>query len=141
MSHVMMSIDWSSVATDTPYSQEAFAFVQEGLAYTSAIFKGAESAYELDEFDRHVTGQQLCMGLRDYAIEKYGYLAHLVLKHWGIHKTDDFGTIVFAWLIVNCSEQVHKTVKTISEMYLTLKKHSTTMNSLAPLAQTYSMFK
>jgi len=95
MSHVMIPIDWSSVATDTPYSQEAFAFVQEGLAYTSAIFKGAESAYELDEFDRHVTGQQLCMGLRDYAIEQYGYLAHLVLKHWGIHKTDDFGTIVF----------------------------------------------
>ena len=95
MSQVMIPFDWSQVATGTTYSPEAFAFVQEGLSYTSEFFKGAPNAFELEEFDRHVTGQQLCMGLRDYAIEQFGFLAHLVLRHWGIDKTDDFGTIVF----------------------------------------------
>jgi uncharacterized repeat protein (TIGR04138 family) len=46
----------------------------------------------------HVTGQQLCMGLRDYAIERYGMLAPAVLKTWNVRRTDDFGRIVFAMI-------------------------------------------
>ncbi len=47
---------------------------------------------------RHVNGQQLCAGLRDYAIKRYGKMARLVLQHMNIHETDDFGRIVFAMI-------------------------------------------
>ena len=45
---------------------------------------------------RHVTGQQLCLGLREYAIERFGMLAPCVLRHWNISRTEDFGRIVYA---------------------------------------------
>ena len=46
----------------------------------------------------HVTGQQLCLGLRELAIQRYGLLAKTVLHKWGVRKTDDFGTIVYAMI-------------------------------------------
>ena len=48
--------------------------------------------------NHHVTGQQLCIGLRDYAIERYGMLAPAVLQHWRINRTEDFGRIVYAMI-------------------------------------------
>ena len=50
----------------------------------------------IEALNRHVSGQQLCLALRDLAIEKYGLLAGTVLRHWGVHSTSDFGRIVFA---------------------------------------------
>jgi len=95
MSEVTIPFDWTQIAKGSHYSPEAFIFVQEGLSFTSNFCKSEPNPYELDEFDRHVTGQELCMGLRAYAIEQFGFLARLVLRHWGIEKTDDFGAIVF----------------------------------------------
>jgi uncharacterized repeat protein (TIGR04138 family) len=43
-----------------------------------------------------VSGQQLCLGLRDFAVEQYGLLARAVLRSWGVTRCDDFGRIVFA---------------------------------------------
>jgi uncharacterized repeat protein (TIGR04138 family) len=45
---------------------------------------------------RHISGQQLCIGLRDFAIRRYGLLAGTVLTRWGVQTTEDFGTIVYA---------------------------------------------
>jgi uncharacterized repeat protein (TIGR04138 family) len=79
-----------------PYPLEAFNFVREGLSYTAQ--RVHENLHTLPERDRHITGQQLCLGLRDYAIEQYGLLAPTVLGHWSIRRTDDFGRIVFAMI-------------------------------------------
>ena len=79
-----------------PYPIEAFNFVREGLSYTSQRVHGDPES--MPEFDRHVSGQQLCLGLRDYAIERYGLMAPVVLEHCKIHRTDDFGRIVFAMI-------------------------------------------
>mgnify|MGYP000377393637 CR=1 FL=1 len=46
--------------------------------------------------NRHVSGQQLCLGIRDMAMERYGLMASVVLNHWHIHGTEDFGRMVFA---------------------------------------------
>jgi uncharacterized repeat protein (TIGR04138 family) len=46
--------------------------------------------------NRHVTGQQLCLGLRDLALERWGLMAGVVLRHWRIRTTEDFGRMVFA---------------------------------------------
>lgn len=77
-----------------PYPREAFDFVREGLAHTVTAC-GADGP-EAPGGGRHVSGQQLCLGLRDYAIVKYGLLAPAVLAHWNVARTDDFGRIVFA---------------------------------------------
>ncbi len=46
--------------------------------------------------NRHVRGEQLCWGLRDYALARWGFLASTVLRSWNIRSTEDFGRIVFA---------------------------------------------
>ena len=79
-----------------PYPLEAFTFVREGLTYTSQrMHRSAENSVDVD---RHISGQQLCRGLRDVAIQQYGLLAPVVLKHWHVRRTDDFGRIVFAMI-------------------------------------------
>lgn len=45
---------------------------------------------------KHISGQQLCVGLRDMARERYGMLALTVLHRWGVRATDDFGVMVYA---------------------------------------------
>lgn len=78
------------------YPPEAFAFVRDGLSYTvEHLHPGLEHG---PENPRHVNGRELSMGLRDFAIARYGLLAGAVLNHWNIHRTQDFGRIVFAML-------------------------------------------
>ena len=45
--------------------------------------------------EQHVTGQELCEAIRQYALQQYGYMAKCVLNHWGVTGTGDFGEIVF----------------------------------------------
>ena len=70
---------------DPAYKFEAYSFVMAGLHYSVSRLKKP----------RHVTGQELCEGLRDYALEQFGPMARTVLEYWGIHGTEDFGKIVF----------------------------------------------
>lgn len=80
------------------YSPACLTFIRDGLAHTVEVVHGQpESALmDLPDEDRHVSGQQLCMGLRDYAVRRYGMLARAVLHKWGINETLDFGKIIFA---------------------------------------------
>jgi len=43
----------------------------------------------------HVCGKDLCWGLRDLALERWGLLAPAVLQQWGVKSTQDFGRMVF----------------------------------------------
>jgi uncharacterized repeat protein (TIGR04138 family) len=74
------------------YPLEAYEFVQQGLSYTVQKIHGPLSEAGTDH---HVSGQELCFGLRDFALEKWGMLAGLVLRRWSITSTLDFGRIVF----------------------------------------------
>jgi len=76
------------------YPPAAFDFVEEGLRYTVHNIHG-DKAKE-PEANRHVSGQQLCDGLRALALLKWGMLARTVLRRWNITSTLDFGRIVFA---------------------------------------------
>ena len=105
-----MSDDLQSMLRSTKYPPAAFAFVQQGLDYTvrrahgepktepRGPLAGATAEEDGDAEPRHVSGEQLCWGLRDYAIEQYGLLAPLVLRHWHIRSCEDFGEIVFAMI-------------------------------------------
>ena len=74
------------------YPIAAYEFVHRGLAFTVARVHGTPTP---PARDRHVTGQQLCHGLREYALGLWGRMAGTVLRHWNIYGTIDFGNIVF----------------------------------------------
>ncbi|HVS72592.1 MAG TPA: Minf_1886 family protein [Phycisphaerae bacterium] len=79
------------------YPMEAFEFVRHGLTHTVHQLYGDAGAKAKAEGEAcHVSGQQLCWGLRNYAVHRYGLLARTVLAHWNIVRTNDFGRIVFA---------------------------------------------
>jgi uncharacterized repeat protein (TIGR04138 family) len=88
---------------DRRYSLEAYVFLFEALNFAQTVLEmGAESptepvaeAEESPGVQHHVSGQELCEAIRRYALEQYGYMAKTVLNSWGIHKTNDFGEIVF----------------------------------------------
>ena len=87
--------DWQRIRqTAGPYPPDAYAFVQEGLRYTVDSAKERPGRTSRDH--RHVTGRELCEGLRQYALKEYGLLTRDVLQHWQIRSTEDFGKIVFA---------------------------------------------
>jgi uncharacterized repeat protein (TIGR04138 family) len=93
---------------DKRYKVEAYAFVFDALRYGHEVLnmgrvrseepvgKGQEPPAE-----RHLTGQELCEAIRQYALEQYGYMARCVLDSWGVRNTGDFGEIVFNLIRVN----------------------------------------
>ena len=75
------------------YPIEAYEFVQQGLGYTVNKIHGHVKD---PKANRHVGGRELCEGLREFALAKWGLLARTVLARWNIRRTLDFGKIVFA---------------------------------------------
>jgi uncharacterized repeat protein (TIGR04138 family) len=75
------------------YPEDAYRFVQQGLTFTVERVHGKKSEQGVC---RHITGQDLAEGLRDFALTQYGMLARTVLSRWNITSTFDFGRIVFA---------------------------------------------
>jgi len=100
-------VSWSVVLSDFapdfkrmleragPYPPQAYQFIRDGLAHTVKHLHGDGN---VEDESRHVTGQQLCLGLKDFAIKQYGLLARTVLGSWSIHSTEDFGKIVLAMI-------------------------------------------
>ena len=82
------------IVSATRYPLDAFHFVRRGLDF--AVHRIHQNPEALTEQQRHISGQQLSEGLRDFAIEQYGWMARTVLTRWNIHRTEDFGHIVFA---------------------------------------------
>ncbi len=77
-------------AKDPRYHREAYLFVREGLDYTQKnIARDARGRV------RHVSGQELLEGIREYALQQFGPMAMTVLEEWGVRECKDFGEIVF----------------------------------------------
>jgi uncharacterized repeat protein (TIGR04138 family) len=75
---------------DTRFQREAYVFVREGLDHTQKrVGKNRK------EDGKHVSGQQLLDGIREYALDQYGPMSHAVLQEWGIHCCENIGEIVF----------------------------------------------
>ncbi|MEM6750812.1 MAG: Minf_1886 family protein [Planctomycetota bacterium] len=93
-----MHPDLEQTAVASPYALDAFLFVQRGLDYTVREVHGEFDAEDesADPQSRHVSGRQLCHGLRRYAQSQYGLLARTVLRSWHVLASEDFGRIVFA---------------------------------------------
>ena len=77
---------------DSRFDRDAYTFVREGLDYTVKMLKKLPAGTGTP---RHVTGQELLEGLRQYTLEQFGPMAKSVLEHWGIKQCEDFGDVVF----------------------------------------------
>lgn len=70
----------------------------ESGSLSATVASAIEDAGGFERLNRHVSGQDLCWGLRDYAQQRWGRMASVVLRAWGITETIDFGNIVFAMI-------------------------------------------
>jgi uncharacterized repeat protein (TIGR04138 family) len=78
---------------DPRYELAAYIFIYEALAYTQRAL-GRDDP-KLTPAQRHVTGQELLNGIREYAAQMFGPLAPAVFRSWRVRRTEDFGEIVF----------------------------------------------
>ncbi len=79
------------VAKDARFTREAYTFVREALDFTQKLM----GKLPKDHVPRHVSGQQLLEGIRDYALQEYGPMSLMVLEEWGLRRCEDFGELVF----------------------------------------------
>jgi uncharacterized repeat protein (TIGR04138 family) len=78
------------LAKDPRFHRDAYLFIREALDHTQkAIIK--ENRGQL----RHVSGQELLGGIREFALSQFGPMTITVLEEWNIRACQDFGEIVF----------------------------------------------
>jgi uncharacterized repeat protein (TIGR04138 family) len=75
---------------DARFHREAYAFMREALGFTQKLI-GKENSGKI----RHVNGQELLDGVRQYALQQFGPMTATLLEEWGIRSCRDFGDIVF----------------------------------------------
>jgi len=76
---------------DPRYDARAYHFVRDGLQFTLERVLKAEKRQQ----PRHLSGEELCHGLKDFALREYGPMAKTLFDEWGVKQTLDFGEIVF----------------------------------------------
>jgi uncharacterized repeat protein (TIGR04138 family) len=81
---------------DPRFERQAYLFVRDGLEHAVKELKKRDAARA--KLSRHVTGRELAVGLREYALEQYGPLAKTVLNAWGVRETLHFGDIVYNFI-------------------------------------------
>jgi uncharacterized repeat protein (TIGR04138 family) len=78
------------LAKDARYSRDAYLFVRESLDHTQKLVSKENRGTA-----RHITGQELLEGIRQFALSQFGPMAVTVLEEWGVCNSRDFGEIVF----------------------------------------------
>lgn len=93
-----------AVRQDGRYPPEAYEFVHRGLELATQLKYGRNRGQRGPDSGNpplHVTGQELCHALRILALQMWGPLAREVLRHWRIHRTRDFGEMVYLMIDLN----------------------------------------
>ncbi|MBM3824391.1 MAG: hypothetical protein FJ404_16155 [Verrucomicrobia bacterium] len=75
---------------DPRFHRDAYHFIREALDHTQKMMNRSEK-----DVVRHVTGQELLAGIRDFALKQYGPMTKTLLEAWGVTRCADFGDLVF----------------------------------------------
>ena len=67
------------------FTLEGYLFVREALDYAVGQL----------ETPRHISGEELLLGVREYALSQFGPMARRVLMEWGITSCEHIGEMVF----------------------------------------------
>ena len=90
---------------DKRYPRAAYEMMPVILDYTVRKHNARQrsgDASELEAEDRHVTGQQLAEGFRDYLLDEYGPFAEDIVNDLNLHATIDIGHLLFNLISVGC---------------------------------------
>lgn len=79
------------VCKDPRFSARAYSFLKDALDFTVQRVEEQENGSP-----RHVSGQELLDGFRDYALNQFGPMAATVMKEWGLKSGSNVGEMVFA---------------------------------------------
>ena len=82
------------VKEDDRYTKEGYAFLRKALDFTIDKERKRQGKV-VSRKQRHVTGQELLTGVKDYALDQYGPMAFTLLTNWGINRCEDIGEMVF----------------------------------------------
>jgi uncharacterized repeat protein (TIGR04138 family) len=91
------------LAQDSRFPREAYLFVREALDFTQKIIV-KENRGQV----RHVTGQELLDGIRQFALQQFGPMAVTVFEEWNLKNCRDFGDIVFNMVEANLLAKTEK---------------------------------
>ena len=91
---------------DSRYHRDAYFFVREALDFTQKRITRERGRM------RHVTGQELLAGIRDYGLAQFGPMTATVFEEWGIHGCRDFGEIVFNMVEIGLLAKTEKDNRT-----------------------------
>ena len=78
------------VAQDPRFAREAYHFTREALDFTQKLISRENRGAV-----RHVSGQELLDGIRQFALQQFGPMVVTVFEEWGVRNCRDFGDIVF----------------------------------------------
>lgn len=79
-----------AVHVDTRYPADAYQFLRDALDHTiKTLEKGNRGAVS------HVSGMELCLGMKHYALQQFGPMVPTIFEAWGLHTTRDIGEMVF----------------------------------------------
>jgi uncharacterized repeat protein (TIGR04138 family) len=79
------------IAADARYDREAYAFLRDALDFTMKQRKKNSK----EEVARHVSGQELLEGVRQFAIKEFGPMVPTVFGYWRVQRCEDIGEMVF----------------------------------------------
>jgi uncharacterized repeat protein (TIGR04138 family) len=79
-----------AVRADSRYAADAYIFLRDALDVTIKTMQQNRR-----DAVHHVSGAELCEGVRDYALQQYGPMVPTIFDAWGIAKTRDIGEMVF----------------------------------------------
>jgi uncharacterized repeat protein (TIGR04138 family) len=104
------------VARDRRYPIEAYFFVRDALSYAADSMELSNQYHHESEThesaeEHHLTGQQLCEAIREFAVNQFGYMARIVLKNWGIQSTNGFGDIVYNMIEIGLMKKSDQDLK------------------------------
>ncbi|MFD2257384.1 Minf_1886 family protein [Luteolibacter algae] len=80
----------SILQRESRYDGQAYFFLKDALDFTLKRFM--ESSHGKG---RHVSGEELLGGFRDFAIEQFGPMAVTLMEEWGVNECRDIGNMVF----------------------------------------------
>lgn len=72
------------------YDAQAYFFLKDALDFTLRRFSA-----EAEGHGRHVSGEELLGGFRDFALEQFGPMASTLMVEWGVEECSDVGNMVF----------------------------------------------
>lgn len=76
---------------DSRYGREAYVFLLEVLELTIKQCRRSKR-----EFINHVSAAELLECFRLHALEEFGPMALTVLSYWGVHTSEDIGSMVLS---------------------------------------------